>query len=103
MFRECKSVLENPYSNKNYQNMMFLGEVHYQLSNYDKSIDCYRIASQMIPNRFSPLFNIVSIYEELGDKRMYSLADSIISKPVKIQSKEVSYIKDYCTRISNNK
>lgn len=98
-FKECEIILEKKESSKNYRNMMFLGEVHHQLKKYDESIECYRTASQMIPNRFSPLFNILSIYEELNDERLFIFADSIISKPIKIPSKEVSYIKDYCIHI----
>lgn len=55
----------------------------------------YMLASQMCPNRFMPLYSLVSIYDSLGQpEAAVKLAREIIDKPVKIPSGTVTAIKN---------
>ena len=58
----------------------------------EKAVQIYQYASNMIPCRFLPSYQIFEIYKKAGQKDMAEkYANEIINKKVKIPSNTVSY------------
>lgn len=79
-----------------YNVQMLIADNYQQLGYLEKAIEKYEYANRMIPNRFLPLYYQMKIYIEKGDCiNAYKIANTIISKPVKIKrSKAVKQIID---------
>lgn len=82
-----------------YETEMLKGEIFYRSSFFDNAINHFRNASNMCPNRFKPLYEIYNIYGQMGKvaEQKY-IAREIITKPIKVDSKEVRIIKSVVTK-----
>ena len=104
----------NLYKNKDYQKSLeylesakpkiatnnfydLMGDIFVKTGDFEKAISCYKYVSFMIPNRFRPLYKQFILYEELGqtDQAM-EIAQSIVNKPVKVDSYEIRDIIKAC-------
>ncbi len=82
---------------------LLLGDIYYQLKQYDKSQKHFTIALRMCPNRFIPLESLHAIYAIQGDNdRATKIAKKIISKPEKVSSRSVKRIKARMKRYLEN-
>jgi O-antigen polymerase len=71
-----------------------LADNYMQLKQYHKAEKCLRLAHEMIPNRFIPLYRLVLLYKEEGKiNTALRFAHIIVGKPVKVLSIEVLAIK----------
>jgi hypothetical protein len=64
------------------------------MKQYKEAEDCLLLASNMIPNRFIPLYRLAKLYELT--KQTYKaklIAKEILFKPIKIISPEITMIK----------
>ncbi len=93
-FDESLDVLTECQENFNdYDLQMILADNYYKKGELTKAIGIYKYASNMIPCRFLPLYQLFEIYKETGQTDMAGqYADEIINKKVKIPSGTVSYI-----------
>jgi O-antigen ligase len=77
-----------------YDVQMLLADNYYNLNILDESEKHYRLASNMCPNRFLPLFQMMKIYDNRGEiKNTVDIATVIIYKEVKIPSPATTKIK----------
>lgn len=71
-----------------------LAKTYEKNGNYPKAIDNFRWLSNYLPNKFTPKYGLLKMYQKIGDTVLVrQLAKSILSMPVKIQSFEVEDIK----------
>lgn len=76
-----------------YDLQMVLADNYSKKGELGKAIQIYQHASNMIPCRFLPLYQIFEIYKETGEKEMALMyANEIVNKNVKIPSFTVNYI-----------
>jgi O-antigen ligase len=77
-----------------YDLQMLLADNYYNKGASEKTIQIYQLASNMIPCRFLPLYQIFETYRKAGQKDMAEkYANEIINKKVKIPSMTVCSIK----------
>lgn len=95
---KCEKMLND------YDIQMLKADNYKNMNDYHLAEKCYLLASQMCPNRFIPLYELVNIYDSTGrsDKAL-KLAKIIVNKPVKIPSGVIAAIKMKMEeRIKNN-
>ncbi len=69
---------------------LILGENYQRLQQSEQAVVCYRRASLMCPSRFLPLYRLLHLYEENGDReRMEAVAREMMAKPIKIKTPTV--------------
>ena len=74
------------------------------LKHYDEAKTCLQKASNMCPNRFTPLFELFKLYETTGESAlMEKTGQALLKKDVKIHSNEIVRIKKYVETKLNNK
>ena len=95
---ECTSILND------YNLQMILADDYMHIGAPDSAILHYQIASNMIPARFLPLYQMMCIYSERqqDDKAKY-IAQQIINKPVKVNSRSTELMIDKAIVILNSK
>lgn len=82
---------------------LLLADNYTQLKQYPKAEKCFQLASEMIPNRFIPLYRLAKLYQETNRvKEAKTIANEIINKPIKIISPDVSIIKTEMEELLNN-
>lgn len=88
IFDECSTYIND------YNMMLLMGDNYQQMSIPDSAIIYYERASDMIPNRFLPLYYQMVVYQEQGDyDKAQEIAKTIIHKKNKIKdSKTVKEI-----------
>jgi hypothetical protein len=73
---------------------LLLADNYQKMKKYKEAENCLLMASYMVPNRFIPFYRLVQLYKETGEnEKAKNVAKTIINKPVKIVSPEISYIK----------
>lgn len=78
-----------------YDVQLLLADCYLQKEKFEKAEECFVLASNMCPNRFIPLYQLVHLYDRIGQKeKAYNLAEKIIHKTVKISSFKVQRIKN---------
>lgn len=95
-YAESIKILEkcNSYFN-DVDLQLLLAENYCQLGMYTKSETCLRLASDMCPVRFVPLYKLMNIYVLTGEiKKARHYAEVIIDKPVKIYSGQIDRMKN---------
>ncbi len=81
--RECGRLLAN------YDLCLLEGDIHRALGDRRAAMRSYRRAHWMVPSRFVPLYEMYNVAAEDGDTATSrSLAREILSKPVKVPSRE---------------
>lgn len=86
---ECTMYLND------YDVQLLLADCYLQKENFDQAEKCFLLASNMCPNRFVPLYQLVHLYDRIGEKeKAYNLAEKITHKVVKIPSFKVQRIKN---------
>lgn len=71
-----------------------MADNYQKMKQYKEAEKCLMLASEMIPNRFIPLYRLAKLYEDT--KRMpeaIKIAKQLISKPVKIMSPDIMTIR----------
>lgn len=82
----------NQYLN-DYDTELLHADISRSLKRFDKAEDYYIRASQMCPNRFQPLYQLMNLYKEIGKMEQVRLiAEMIVTKKVKIPSKQIDKI-----------
>lgn len=80
-----------------------MADNYQKMKNYKEAETCYKLAHEMIPNRFIPLYRLAQMYKEQGRNiEAQKLAKEIIRKPVKIPSYEISFIKQEMKQFIEN-
>lgn len=86
----------------NYNLELIMGDNLTQLNNYKKAEKHYQQASLMCPSRFLPLYKLLQLYKQNGDKRLLrKTASAILSKPIKHKTGTIMMIKKEAERILN--
>jgi O-antigen polymerase len=71
-----------------------MADNYQKMKQYKEAEKCLILASEMIPNRFIPLYRLAKLYEETNRlPKAKRIAKQLLSKPVKIISPEVITIK----------
>lgn len=84
---ECKKRFSD------YDLQMLMADNYYRKGETEKAIQAYQHASEMIPCRFLPIYQLLEIYKETGEKEIaVKYANEIINKNVKVPSVIVSFI-----------
>lgn len=87
-FTECTMYLND------YDVQLLLADCYLQKENFDQAEKCFLLASNMCPNRFVPLYQLVHLYDRIGEKdKAYDLAEKVMYKAVKVPSLKVQRIK----------
>ncbi|WP_455498203.1 hypothetical protein [Coprobacter sp.] len=93
---ECTKFLND------YDVQMLIADNYYNMKQWDMANKHYIIASQMIPNRFMPLYKRMLLYETAQNKHLsLYMAHIIINKPTKIPSNTINKIKHDAQMIIN--
>ncbi len=80
-----------------------LGNNFKDLKQYDKAVNYYENAKQMVPSRIYPSYLMAKLYEEMGDSRNAKLiAQKILAKKLKVTSTATKQIKVEMLRILEN-
>ena len=97
-YSECIELMEKAKSKiTGVESYCLLGDAYAKTRNYEKSLSYYKYASQLVPNRFRPLYQQFKLYETLGDiPQALLLAHVIVKKPVKVDSCEVQQMIKEC-------
>lgn len=83
---------------------ILLSDNYMNLKNYTQAEECLLLASQMCPNRFLPLYNLMKLYDQTNRcEEAYHLATEIIKKQVKISSYTIENIKKEMEEYVKNK
>lgn len=72
-----------------------MGDAHKEVQVYDKAIECYRIASNMLPAYVTPPYKLFCLYREL-DMYAYAkeYAERIKNMVPKVENKKTKNIKE---------
>lgn len=82
-----------------YDVKILLANNYYDTDSLEKALKCYNDASFMCPNRFTPLYKSLLIYEKLHNSIMIEkMCKVMIEKEVKIPSKTISQIQLYARK-----
>lgn len=77
-----------------YDTELLYGDIYAGLKKYGKALKHYQLASEMCPNRFTPLYAMFNVYGRLSDKEhQANCAAIILKKEIKIPSYEIELIK----------
>lgn len=83
-----------------YDVQMIIADNYYKLKEFNKAESHYITANNMIPSRFIPLYKLMLLYDEIGNKtKSRELAYKILHKKVKISSTTVSHIQNEARKI----
>lgn len=78
----------------NYDTALLLADTEKECGEHTLTESHYRLASDMCPVRFMPLYSLFMLYEEQGRKdEMNEIGKLILSKPIKVQSDTVRRIR----------
>lgn len=78
----------------NYDTALLLADTEKECGEHTLAESHYRLASDMCPVRFMPLYSLFMLYEEQGRKdEMNEIGKLILSKPIKVQSDTVRRIR----------
>ena len=84
--------------------MLSQSENYEKSGNISKSISMMQRLSCMLPGNFSTKYLLMNLYEKSGDPQLAQvIAEEIIAKPIKIESEEVTYIKEYAAEYIRKK
>lgn len=73
---------------------LVIGENYQQLSKPELAEEYYKSASLMCPSRFLPLYKLFHLYKENGRREeAIAMAETVISKPMKIKTASIRMIK----------
>lgn len=98
LMKECAHL----YNDNDVQ--LILADNYQQLKHYREAEKCLVLASEMIPNRFIPLYRRVLLYKEQGQQeKAIQLAKQILRKQVKIPSTEITMIQQGMKTLIENK
>lgn len=76
-----------------YETQILKAEIFLANLNYQEALSHYKLAADMCPNRFVPLFAMYRIYGLLLDKTSQcKIANEILTKPVKVPSYQINNI-----------
>lgn len=103
-FRESISIVNRceKYFN-DYDVQILLADNYLGMGQFDNAEKCYITASNMIPNRFIPLYKLMLLYESKGCKqKAVDMAVSIIDKKIKIPSGVVNQIRREAQELVDN-
>ncbi len=85
-----------------YDVQMLLGDNYQNLGRYDRAESCYRLAHNMIPCRFYPLYKLMKLAEMQGNHTYAeAMAREIVGKKVKIPSYSVEMFRYEASQIIN--
>lgn len=80
-----------------------MADNYQKMKQYKKAEKCLILASEMIPNRFIPLYRLAKLYEETNQiQKAWVIAKQLIDKPVKIMSVEIMTIRKEMQDLINN-
>lgn len=78
-----------------YDTKLLLGDTLYNLSDFESAINAYKMAHNMCPVRYAPLAGLFNCFKTKQDSIGAAImAKEIIEKPVKIESSDITKIKD---------
>lgn len=105
MYEESNAIInENLYRLNDYDIQLLQAYNYLKLGKLDSAQIHFHIASNMIPNRFVPLYELFKIYKKKGrlsDARREAM--KIANKPVKVMSPKIVFIKrDVNNYLSNH-
>jgi len=98
-YKKCFHQLEACSKSLNdYDVVMLKGMTLRELGHYDEALTWFRLASNMCPSKFMPLYQIFETLILCGrEKEAKAMCKIIIEKPVKIDSDQVRFIKAKCS------
>ena len=98
LMTECSKL----YNDNDVQ--LILADNYQQLKQYEQAEQHLKLAYEMIPNRFIPLYRLVQLYKlQKREDDAQNLAKLIIRKPIKIPSYEIDAIKTEMKKIISSK
>lgn len=91
------------YSNDS-QVLNLLGLIYKKQNKNVLAEECFWRSHYRVPNRFTPLYHLMTLYYDTSQtKKAKELAEIILNKEIKIESMEISYMKNHARIIYNNK
>ncbi len=82
---------------------IILGNCYQELGEYDKAEKQYRLAANMVPHKFYPLYLLAKLYNESGEtEKATEIATEILGKEVKVPSRAIEEIKAEMQQLINN-
>ncbi len=82
-----KIMLECEHLQNDYNIQMIMADNYRHLNMIHNAVECYELASAMIPCRYLPLYDQMNMFLESGDTiSAVALAEKIVNKKVKVQS-----------------
>ena len=82
---------------------IILGNCYQELGEYDKAEKQYRLAANMVPHKFYPLYLLAKLYNESGEtEKATAIAKEILNKKIKVPSKAIEEIKAEMQQLIND-
>lgn len=76
-----------------YDIQLLFADCYLQKGEIEKAEECLILASNMCPNRFIPLYQLVHLYDKIGEKeKAYEFANRITHKTIKVPSFKIQCI-----------
>ena len=80
-----------------------IGNNYKEIGEYEKAESMYIRASQIVPNRHYPLYLLMKLYQESGQiEKAKAMAETLLNKPVKVQSAAIREIQIEARKIMND-
>ena len=77
-----------------YEVQILIANNYENMGQWEAALHTYQNASNMIPCRFVPLYDMLQIYQQIGDTvKADSIAQTILNKPIKIPSSSIDKMK----------
>lgn len=87
------SIINN-CSTVDYQTQILKGSLYADIKRYNSAFQHFKLAHEMCPNRFKPLYEMYIILGKVSDKKAQTrLGRIILNKSVKVASYEIDIIK----------
>lgn len=94
ILKECTNYLNDA------DVQLLMADNHIQLQEYEKAEECLELAKNMCPNRFMPLYKLMTIHiTNNNEKKAQDIAKIISSKQIKVPSPTVMMIKREASKV----
>ncbi|MDR1563207.1 MAG: O-antigen ligase family protein [Dysgonamonadaceae bacterium] len=81
-----------------------MGNNYKALKKNEKAEESYLKASQIVPNRLYPYYLLMKLYDETGEReKALRVAETVLKKEPKVQSKAIEEMREDARKVINNK
>lgn len=104
-YEEALAVWEQYFSYRhNYEGQMMYAYTLARLGQFDQAINAFKLASHMLPCRLQPRYELICLYERLGERNKASqCAKGTLMLPLKVHTIKTEYLQNEIRSYLNEK